>query len=457
MNNKNSFKQRVLNAGIWSLSGNLTTQIIRFATNLIMTRLLVPEAYGLMAIAQVIIMGLYLFTDFGFNQNLVQNKRSDASFVNTVWTIKVIHGCFIWIMSILASLSLMQLNMLNVFPVTSVYVDPVLPLLIITIGFSSVISGFESTKMILGIRNLSIKTNIFIKIFSQLCGLVGMIIFAYYQHSVWALVLGHLLASTIQSACSHVLIKGERNQFCWSKSVIKEIFHFGKWIFFCSIAAYIYSASDRLLMGGLVDSATLGYYAIATLLATAIKDLITSMIINVGFPALSEAYREKPESLKSVFYKLRIPIDTTSMLLVGFLFATSTTIVGLLYDKRYESTGWMLQVISLSFLELRYKLSGECYMAIGKPKLIMHLILLDIAILYILGYFGFQWFGIKGLIWVFACSSLATIPLNLFYMKKFGILDWKLEFLALPLIPVGYLLGLGFVEAFTIFNNLAVT
>jgi O-antigen/teichoic acid export membrane protein len=267
------------------------------------------------------------------------------------------------------------------------------------------------------------------------------------------LVLGHFVACTIQSICSHVLIRGEKNQFCWDKVVLKEIFHFGKWIFFCSIAAYIYSASDRLLLGGLVDAATLGYYAIATLLATAIKNLISSMISNVGFPALSEAYREKPESLKSVFYKLRIPIDITSMLLAGFLFASSTTIVGLLYDKRYESTGWMLQIITFSFLELRYKLSGECYKAMGKPRLVMDLILFDIVILYGLGYFAFQWFGLKGLIWALSCSSIGTIPLSFYYMKKLGIFNWRLELLALPLIPVGYALGLVFVEIVSSFNN----
>jgi O-antigen/teichoic acid export membrane protein len=453
MNKKtNTLKSRVLNASFWSVGGNITTQVIRFATNLIMTRFLVPEAYGLMALAQVFIFGLHFFTDIGFGQNLVQNKRSDAAFVNTVWTMRALHGCVIWLMAILLALAVIQLNRWGAFPISSVYTDPMLPILVIAIGFCSVITGFESTKLALGVRNLSIKMNVSIRIFSQICGLIAMVVFAYYHRSVWALVLGQVVASVIQTICSHTLIDGESNQFHWDKSAIKEVFHFGKWIFFCSILAFVFSASDKLLLAGLVDAKTLGFYAIATLLAFALKDLVTNLMLSVGFPTLSETFRERPESLKTVFYKLRIPIDIVSMLLVGFIFAAGTTIVEILYDDRYVSAGWMLQIFALIFFELRYKLSGECYMAMGKPKLITHFIMLDIVVLYALGYFFFYWLGLKGIVLAFASSSIATIPLNLYYMRKFGILDVKRELLPLPLILVGYGLGLLFVWLVNFFH-----
>jgi O-antigen/teichoic acid export membrane protein len=453
MNKKtNTFKSRVLNASFWSVGGNITTQVIRFATSLIMTRFLVPEAYGLMALAQVFIFGLHFFTDIGFGKNLVQNKRSDPAFTNTVWTMRALHGCIIWMLAILIALVVWQLNRKGIFPANSVYTDSLLPILIVAIGFCSVITGFESTKLMLGVRNLSIKMNISIRIFSQLCGLVTMVIYAYYYRSVWALVLGQIVVSVVQTVCSHQLIKGENNYFHWDNSAVKEVFSFGKWIFFCSILAFIYSASDKLLLAGLVDAKTLGYYAIATLLAFAIKGLITNVMVSVGFPTLSETYRDRPESLKSVFYKLRIPIDIASLLLMGFMFAASTTIVEILYDDRYASAGWMLQIFALIFFELRYKLSGECFMAIGKPKLITYLIMIDIVVLYALGYFFFYLYGIKGIVLAFASSSIATIPFVLYYMHKFGILDVKRELLPLPLIPVGYGLGLLFVWLVNLLN-----
>ena len=444
-NNISTFKNRVLNASFWSIGGNVITNGIRFGSNLIMTRLLVPEAYGLMSLALVFIFGLHFFTDIGFGQNLVQNKRNDTHFINTIWTMRALHGCIIWLLAILVALCIMQLNRFGVFPTNSVYTDQLLPYLIIAIGFSSVITGFESTNLMLGVRNLSIKTNISIKLLSQICALIFMLGFAYLYHSVWALVLGQFVGSLVQTVCSHKLIEGEKNYFRWDKTAIQEVFHFGKWIFFCSILAFIYSSSDKLLLAGLVDAKTLGFYSIATLLAFTLKDLITNLMVSVGFPTLSETFRDRPESLKSVFYKFRIPIDVVSLLLLGFIFAASTTIVEILYDDRYISAGWMLQIFALTFFELRYKLAGECFMAMGKPKLITYLILLDIVLLYILGYILFYLFGIKGIVLAFACSSIGTIPLTFYYMHKFGILDIKRELIPLPLIFVGYGMGMLFV------------
>lgn len=446
MNKKvNTFKSRVLNASFWSVGGNITTQVIRFATNLIMTRFLVPEAYGLMALAQVFIFGLHFFTDIGFGQNLIQNKRSDPAFVNTVFTMRALNGCFVWTLSILVALALAQFNRWGMFPKNSVYTDPMLPILVVAVGFCSIIGNFESTNLSLSVRNLSMKMNVSIRLLSQILGLIVMVIFAYYYRSVWALVMGQAVASATQTICSHQLIDGEKNQFHWDKSAVKDVFSFGKWIFFCSILAFFYSASDKLLLAGLVDAKTLGFYSIATLLAFALKDLVTNLMSSVGFPSLSETYRERPESLKTVFYKLRIPIDIVCMLLIGFIFAAANTIVEILYDDRYISAGWMLQIFALIFFELRYKLSGECFRAMGKPEIITYFIMLDIAMLYAFGYFFFYWLGLKGIVLAFASSSIATIPLNLYYMHKFGILDVKREWLPLPLIPVGYGLGLLFV------------
>jgi len=69
-----------------------------------MTRLLAPDMFGLMALAGIFILGLNLLSDIGLKQILIQNKRSDDQFVNTVWTMQVIRGWLIWLFSIIVSI-----------------------------------------------------------------------------------------------------------------------------------------------------------------------------------------------------------------------------------------------------------------------------------------------------------------------------------------------------------------
>ena len=88
-----SLKKRVLTAGVWSLAGYGLSAAIRFGTNLLMTRLLVPEMFGVMSIATVVMVGLAMFSDVGLRQNVIQSKRgSESAFLNTAWIIQIFRG-----------------------------------------------------------------------------------------------------------------------------------------------------------------------------------------------------------------------------------------------------------------------------------------------------------------------------------------------------------------------------
>jgi O-antigen/teichoic acid export membrane protein len=436
-----TLKQRVLNSSIWTLGANVISQLVRFVSNLIMTRLLAPEMFGLMAIAGVVIAGIHLFSDIGLKQILIQNNRSDKEFVNTIWTMQVFRGLMIWLVSIVISVVFAALDYMHVLAADSVYSDPIFPYVVAAIGFSSVIASFESTKMVLAQRNLVIKLNLMIGLGSQVLGILVMLVWAYFSPTVWALVTGSIIATLSGTLASYIVIPGEGNKFCWDKEVRREVFHFGKWIFLSSILGFLATSSDRLMLGGLVDATLLGYYAIAGLLVGAANQLFQNLIHSIGLPALSETYRKRPYALKSVFYKLRFPFDVALIFLSAFIFSTSNNIVEMLYDDRYREVGWILQILAISLFELRYSLASECYTAIGKPKVNSAMLLVRIAVLYIFGIFVYKFYGFHGVVWVIACSTLATIPLHLYFLHKFSLVDWKREFLVLPILFVGYFTG----------------
>lgn len=437
-----SFKQRIIRASIFSFGSHIINQAIRLGSNLIMTRLLIPEYFGLMAIANLFIFGLSMLSDMGLRQSLIQSKRFDEPFINTVWTIQVIRGCVIWLLSLLLGLILYSLNLFDFWPKDSVYRDALLPYVVATIGFNMIISGFESTKLAISSRQLSLGKNVSISLISQICGITMMILWALVNKSVWAMVAGSLISSLVTTILSHTLFSGITNRFHWDKAAFDQIFHFGKWIFITSLLGFLLASSDRLILGGLVDAGTLGLYAIAFLMVGSLKDLLGSVIHNVGFPAFSEAFRSHPESLKKIYYKFRLPFDVVSIFSAGLLYAMGDLLVELLYDDRYAAAGWILQILAISIFEIRYRLTGECFMAMGKPRLLTNLILFDLVIMYTLAYTAFQFYGFKGAVWAIATTAIVTIPLIFHYKSKYGLLDWKRELMVLPLLPVGYGIGI---------------
>ena len=67
--------------------------ILRLGSNLILTRILFPEAFGLMALVQVVLAGTEMFSDFGIRGSIVQSSRGDDPvFLNTAWTVQIGRG-----------------------------------------------------------------------------------------------------------------------------------------------------------------------------------------------------------------------------------------------------------------------------------------------------------------------------------------------------------------------------
>jgi O-antigen/teichoic acid export membrane protein len=102
-----SLRSRALRAGAWAGGGHVSGQLLRLIGNLFLTRLLLPEAFGLMATISALMLTLNLIFDVGSGPVIVQSKRgSDPTFLNTAWTLQIIRGLVIWSFSIVVALGI---------------------------------------------------------------------------------------------------------------------------------------------------------------------------------------------------------------------------------------------------------------------------------------------------------------------------------------------------------------
>lgn len=438
-----NLRQRVLRASGWTFAGHIAAQLLRLASNLIMTRLLVPEMFGVMALANVMMIGLQLFSDFGLGQGIVQSRRgNDLNYLNTVWTAQIIRGVLLWVVAIGIAAGLVLFATLQWLPVGSVYADPILPYVIAVLSLNALIGGFASTRLATASRNLALGRVTLIELFSQVAALLLMVGWAWWDRSVWALVVGSLLATSLRVWLGHVLLPGERNELHWDGNAFREILGFGKWIFLTSILGFLVANGDRLLLGGLTDTATLGLYAIAFFMVSALQEIFTKLGGNVAFPALSEVVRENPASLKHIYYKFRLPLDVATLLATGLLFSAGHLLIQLLYDERYLAAGHMIEILSIGLFEVRFSLAAQCFMAMGRPQLLVPIIVVRLIALFGLLPLAYSWWGLNGALWIAGGSGLLALPVFIYLKIKHGLFDLRRELMVLPLVGVGYALGL---------------
>lgn len=440
-----SLTRRLLGAGSWALVGAAINYPIRLAGTLLLTRLLAPEMFGVMAIATLVMTALTMFSDFGLIQNIVQSRRGgDSAYLNTTWTIQIIRGLVLWLLALCISQLFVFANHAGLSPKNSVYADPYLPYAIAGVSFSMAIGGFQSTKALEASRYLSLGRITQMRIAAQVIGLICMIGWAFLiDRSIWALVSGVICSAVITTLLSHIWLPGVANRFQWDRSATHEIFHFGKWMFLSSILGFFANNADRVLLGGFVDSAVLGIFSIATLFTGAIAQILETIISQVVYPALSEVARERPHELKHSLYRIHFLTASFTYFCSGLLIVSGDTLIRLLLDPRYAQAGWMLEILAVGLLNIPFNLPMWCLLARGLAKSFSALVALQAAATVALIPLGFYFFGVPGALWGVVASQILKVPAIIYFQIKYKLFDPSKELILLPAFLVGMVLAMG--------------
>jgi O-antigen/teichoic acid export membrane protein len=438
-------KRRILGAGSWSLAGAGMSYAISLGSNLLLTRLLIPEMFGVMAIAGLVITILSMFSDVGLTQNVIQSRRGDESaYLNTAWAIQIMRGLLLWLLALCISLLVFVANNAGFSPEGSVYADPYLPWVIAVVSFSMVIDGFQSTKVSEATRYLSLGRITLMRIIGQIVGLICTISWIFLVgRSIWALVAGTIFSKILTTPVTHIWLPGSANRWQWDQSAFYEIFHFGKWIFLSSIFGLFANNSDRILLGGFVDSATLGIFSIASMLIGAIAQMLIAMFAQVSYPALSEIARERPRELRRSLYGIHTVTAPFVYFCSGLLVVFGNALIGLLYDPRYAEAGWMLQVLAVGLVKIPFNLSQWGLLARGLAKNFTGLVALQAASTIVFIPIGFHFFAVPGAVWGIVASQLLCVPAIIYYQIKYQLFDAAKEMAVLPAFLVGMILGKG--------------
>lgn len=355
-----SLKQLALRGAIWTFIGYGLSNVIRLASNLVLTRLLVPEYFGLMALVYTFITGLTLFSDIGLGPSVIQNKRgTDPDFLNTAWTLQVMRGVLLWLGCVLIA-----------WPVANIYSEPQLLLLIPVIGLTTILNGLESMALHTLNREVAMGKVMIFEIGVQSIGTIATVLLAWINPSVWALVMGTLIGNISRTVLSHTSLPHRiRHRFHWDKPAVDDIISFGKWIFFSTAVTFLATQSDRLLLGKFAPLSFLGIYTIAFTLGDLPRKVSQQIYAKVLFPVMAKVADSPRAELRRKIMKSRQLALIGLMMIVVVLASGGDLIINFLYTEDYSEAGWILSVIALGLWpNLLADTLSPCLFAIGQPR-----------------------------------------------------------------------------------------
>jgi O-antigen/teichoic acid export membrane protein len=331
-----SLGQKVVSAVGWSTGIKIGFQLVTWALTLAVVRILSPGDYGLMAITQVFVNVMGVFSNIGLADALVQQDNTPKPVAAAVFGV-----------SILISAVLTVLLSLAAYPIADWYHDPRLVLLIQVGSVGFLANGLMTLPRVYLVKSLRIRPMFVMEMSSGLIGALVIVLLAFAGLGVWALMLGTLVGS-IGRLIGFALLTAEYFvQPSLDLKVIRPLYAYGAYRTMSYLAFLVINSADTLILGRLLGPAELGLYTVAMNFAGMPISKIGPIINAVAFPAFAMVQNAPAEAR---FYAMKATrlMATVSMPVFFGISAVAPEIVGLVFGHAWAAATPSLAVLSLA-------------------------------------------------------------------------------------------------------------
>ena len=342
----------------WTTSGYLAAQVIRFGTNLILTRLLAPELFGIMQLLTALRVGVELFTDIGVGQSVITSRHAlEERFYNTAWTIQVVRSALLVVVAV------------TLLP----FVGRVLGLkaiehLIPVLALFFALSAFPSMGWAMAIRRRDRRRITMVETAAATAGSLALVAIVVIYPTLTGLILGNLVGGLITTISSYFMTSGVRHRFVLEPAYVREIVSFGKWIFLSSLLMFLAGNYDRLALAKMISLTMLGIYGIARSLTDIVIQFAAKLGNSLIFPAVA-ALEVRGRELEARLRPKRLQLLLATAAVLAGLIVVSDVLVGLLYDPRYSIAGRVLPPLAMAaWFSVLALLHENVLLGIGKPS-----------------------------------------------------------------------------------------
>lgn len=277
--NNDISSKKVAVATKWSLITEFCTKLVSPLINMILARLLAPDAFGAVASINIIIMLAEIFTDAGFQKYIIQHDfEDDKDFNNSVdvafWSNFILSAAIVFVIFLYKKPLAELLG--NVDLANGIFVS----------SLSIILNALSSIHLAIYRRNLEFKVLFWIRIVTAFIPLIVTIPLAFILKNYWALIWGTLAVKAAQAII--VFIKTSHHiHFFYSVTVLKKMFSYASLTLLETISIWLTSNIDIFIVGNTLNSYYLGLYKTSMSTVGSYMSIISASITSVLFSTLS--------------------------------------------------------------------------------------------------------------------------------------------------------------------------
>lgn len=367
-------KSKIKVATKWSAITEIIVRLLVPVVNMVLARLLTPEAFGIVTTLTMIITFAEIFTDAGFQKYLIQHDFVDEQdreeSTNVAFWSNLLMSLLIW--GIIAIFSA---------PLAELVGNPGLGYVLIISCASIPLAAFSSIQIALYKRDFDFKTLFKVRILGILTPIIVTIPLALYFRSFWALVLGTLFQNIVNAVLLTLFSKWKPKLY-YNFRKLSKMLSFTIWSMIEHISIWLTSYVDVFIVGTMLSQHYLGLYKTSSTIVGQIMGLVTAATTPILFSSLSRLQNNENE-FKQMFFSFQKMVGILIIPMGVGIFCFKDLVTRLLLGNQWlEASGFIgLWGLTSSLTIVLSHYASEVYRAKGKPKLsvlaqVLHIIVL---------------------------------------------------------------------------------
>lgn len=405
--------------------------ILRIGSSLIVTRLLSPEAYGVIGIVTSISYILVMVSDMGLRAYIIRHEHGGDELLQSVWTVRFIRNVVIFAIMFAGG---------GVF--ANLYKAPEIALAIRICAVPFLIDACTSLGGSTVERNRGVVRLTVVEFARFLMVTIATIIAAFYLRSYWAIVIGMFVNSFVGLVASYTVLKGPPVRFRLEMEHVRDLWGFWRIIIPSSIITLILTQTNTVVMARFFPLEELGKFTIAMTLSSAVMGVSSEYVMRVFFPRFAEADRVSAETAKKIYYDARRMVMMFFALGIGGLIGGGELLVRILYNEEYLGTGIYLSLLCLApLVRLSSFPAEQAIITKGFFRVALVSNGVRLAWIALMGPLAYIYLGPLALIAVFCLAEAAALPYFLWKLKQYELLKISEELLIIGVMLIGGAIG----------------
>ena len=271
----------------WSLLTEIMSKLLPPVTNMILARLLAPEAFGLVATITMVTSFAEIFANTGFQSYLVQHNFADEHELDRGTDVAF------W-SNLVVSLILWGAIMVFRNPLSRLVGSPGLSTGIAVAASAIPLTAFSSIQMARYRRAMDFKSLFFVKLVGIFIPVFVTVPLSFLLRSYWAIIIGNL-ATGLTNAIFLTVRSPWKPRIFFSFTTLKEMFSFSIWVLTDSLLGWANLNIGIFIVGVYLSKYHLGLYKTSMAYVNQVLDIVVNSLSPVLLSTVSRMRNENKD------------------------------------------------------------------------------------------------------------------------------------------------------------------